>query len=396
MLRILRTAFFLALKNIAARRTLPVLLTLIIGISYANLLFFSGVMNGMAYRMDSQTVENAYSNIIIEPGSGKQYIENADSMVKKIEGVPGVIAVAARYQMPGVLQYKDRAVTSPLFFSVDAERDLSALRNYVTAGEYLDKNDVGYIVIGKEVSGRYGRTMMPEDETLGAEIGNRIRVTYTNGVTREYKVKGVVDTEFWYPDHGAFITKKEAEMVLGVSNKASQVLVKVPMGSEEHYVAELKKAGIGSEIKTWRDKADFSARISQSFGMINAIITAVGLFTVAVTIFIILYINVTQRRRQIGILKAIGIDDGVIALSYLLQAVLYAVAGIIVGLLITGAAIGYVASHPLNLPMGPTTLVIYDYEKANAAVSIFAVALIGAIIPALRAARENIIKAIWG
>ena len=52
----------------------------------------------------------------------------------------------------------------------------------------------------------------------------------------------------------------------------------------------------------------------------------------AITIFTITYIDLVNKRRQIGIERAIGIRSGPIVLSYVLKAWAYALTGIGTGL----------------------------------------------------------------
>ena len=68
--------------------------------------------------------------------------------------------------------------------------------------------------------------------------------------------------------------------------------------------------------------------MTRSFAIINLISTAVSLVIATVVIFIVVFINTVNRRRQIGILKAIGIDKGLIVNSYVLQVVFMSVVGI--------------------------------------------------------------------
>ena len=54
--------------------------------------------------------------------------------------------------------------------------------------------------------------------------------------------------------------------------------------------------------------------------IINLIGNIVSLIIAVVVIFIVIFINTVYRRKQIGILKAIGIDRSIIIKSYIFQA----------------------------------------------------------------------------
>ena len=60
--------------------------------------------------------------------------------------------------------------------------------------------------------------------------------------------------------------------------------------------------------------------MSAVFDIINVISTIVSLVIAVVVIFIVIFINTVYRRKQIGILQAIGIDRSIIIKSYIFQA----------------------------------------------------------------------------
>lgn len=90
--------------------------------------------------------------------------------------------------------------------------------------------------------------------------------------------------------------------------------------------------GISDDIKTWKEKtAEMMESIISSFDLINLISTIVSLVIGVIVIFIVIYINIVHKRRQIGILKAIGINQKAIINSYVIQALFYCLCGIVIG-----------------------------------------------------------------
>ena len=137
--------------------------------------------------------------------------------------------------------------------------------------------------------------------------------------------------------------------------------------------------------------------IVSSFDIIASLISSIGLVVAGIVMFIVIYINVINKRRQIGILRAIGIKRSVIIFSYLFQALFYAAFGIIFGGLIFGYGIQpYFAFHPLELPLGMVSLSIKLITIHNAVLGIFAAAILAGFIPVLSIIMQSIIKAVWG
>ena len=78
----------------------------------------------------------------------------------------------------------------------------------------------------------------------------------------------------------------------------------------------------------------------------------------AVTIFIVIYLDISNKRQQIGILRAIGIKAYLIRSVHVLQTVIYAVLGLAVGsLLYFIIIVPYFLAHPFSIPIGDVTLV---------------------------------------
>jgi putative ABC transport system permease protein len=96
-------------------------------------------------------------------------------------------------------------------------------------------------------------------------------------------------------------------------------------------------------------------------------------------------------------MKAIGMKEGIIVASYIMLSLFYAVIGIGIGLAVLEfVATPYFIAHPLDFPVGKTSLLIVRGEVATSIISMIIVSIIAGFIPSWRVSRENIIKAIWG
>ena len=75
-----------------------------------------------------------------------------------------------------------------------------------------------------------------------------------------------------------------------------------------------------------------------------------------VVLFIVITIKTLNSRRQIGILKAIGVDKEVIMHNYGFQVIILAILGIILGIVLTMLLAVYMAIHPVVTPAWSATL----------------------------------------
>jgi len=310
----LKVSAFLAYKFIAkGNRGTSALTILIMALAFVNLMFTTSVFDGMGDATETQVIDTLYSNIVIEPADEELYIENPDSVVKKIINVPGVVGTSAQYVTGATIAYEEQSGAWSIR-AVDPadERTVSTVPDMMIEGEYLSKYDRGEIIIGKEIAGGHGGSL--EHTSLGGVVvGDTVGVTFANGVKREYRVKGIFDTNFIQSNQLAYVTEKEMESVLGIHDMASQILVKTDTkGEEDRFLNQFVELGVHEDIKTG----------------------AIGFFVAGVTIFIVIYVSTVSKRRQIGILRAIGIKESIIVRSYIFQAVFYAVCGCIAGLVI--------------------------------------------------------------
>jgi putative ABC transport system permease protein len=228
------------------------------------------------------------------------------------------------------------------------------------------------------------------------DVGQSVDVTFNNGVTRQYRIKGIVYSNSFSVDSNAYITKKELESVLGISNKANQILVKTrTTGNEDAMRTTMMEYGVQEKIWTWEDKsADFLTSIVGSFGIINFISSIVSLIIAVVVIFIVIFINTVYRRKQIGILKAIGIDRSIIIKSYIFQVLFIFTCGSLVGCVLLFLLLQYLTVYPLVFPGGPVAPVLELFLVLRAIASLLVVSLIAGYVPSWLTTNEDILSAI--
>jgi len=404
--RSVKLALFLAFKSITrGNKGVLALTILIVSLAFVNLIFISSIFLGIATAMEKGAIENELGNIMIEPEEDETYIKQVKSWQILINDTPGVIASSAHYVTAAMLSYDEnndgKGIRSGgwLIKSIDPEEEkqVTKIHEAMVAGEYLEKSDRQKIILGKEISGGYGGH--EEHKSLKVRVGDEIKVAFNNGVQREFEVKGIFNTRFIEADMMAFITEKEMESVLGVRNRASEIIVKIDQtGEEGTYIEEFRRIGLLEEdIRPWTEEMGFMAAIMGSFDMVSLLLGMLGTVVAGITIFIVIYVNVVNRRRQIGILKAIGMRERIIVNSYILQALFYAILGIGLGLiLIYFLIVPYFIKNPLDFMIGWVSLDVTKNNLITSGISLVVAAFIGGLIPSWRAAKESILKAIWG
>ncbi len=114
-----------------------------------------------------------------------------------------------------------------------------------------------------------------------------------------------------------------------------------------------------------------------------------------VIVFVIIFINASNRRRELGILKAQGIEPSALILSYIFQALFYTIVGVVIALGILFFFLqSYFAKNPISLPMADGRLVLgTNYLSLRAGILIVS-AIISGFIPSWLIVRQNTLDSI--
>ncbi|MDI3507219.1 MAG: putative transport system permease protein [Methanoculleus sp.] len=390
---------FLAWKSIRRGNKGTLALTImIIALIFVNLVFLPSIISGVVENFNTQSIDFDFGNLVVEPREGTQYIGNASDLQQTIERIPGIVGTSSRVTAGVTYFYRGRNAASTLYgITPEDERTVTRVADYMTEGEFLSNGDTDAIVMGAILAG-------VEEEAgglpslQGVEVGDSVEVAYPNGETRTYRVKGIFETQSFGVDTAAFVTNREMSEVLGLRDQASVILVKTEVnGREAEYKKELLSYGIQEEIWTFQEKTGgVIDQAIQSFNIINAISTLVSLIIAVVVIFIVIFINTVNRRRQIGILKAIGIDQQIIINSYVLQVLFITTVGALAGIALAAGVTTYLTAYPLVFPGGPVYPVVEASAVFRSIASLFAVSVVAGYIPAWQIVREDILTAIRG
>jgi putative ABC transport system permease protein len=180
----------------------------------------------------------------------------------------------------------------------------------------------------------------------------------------------------------------------------SQVVVRADSAADARAVAD----GVESRLNGREQQVSvFSLRsvvdrISEFFGLLNGFLLAiagVSLVVACVSIFNVMLMTVSERRGEIGVLRAVGIHRSQVLRVLLVEASLLGVVGGAVGALLGTVTVVATATRtdlPLWAVLQPENLVV----SLGAFTFGVVVALVGGLYPAYRAAWEPPVEALRG
>ncbi len=405
----LKTAVFIAYKSILrGHKSTLVLMILILSLSFINMMFISGVMAGIWEGFKVAYQKNLTADITVSPQEkpvAKQFIPNTSELRAQIQTIPGVIATVREYLLASSFSFdKDKNgqyKTMPgSIIAVDPAElsNVLSIQNVMLDGERLLPDDTDKVILSSAIAGGYPGMQHANENLGGARPGDKINITYANGIMRTYTLKGIYDDAFGLNLN--YITAKEAESILGVSNSASQIQAKTDLTSMpvEYYQERIQAMVPNLKVQNYNSLLGTAASFGSALTLIANIVSVISIIVAAVTIFVMIYVNALNKRRQIGIFKAIGIKQSIIVNAYIIQALFYTLCGLVIGTVIT-----FFLLKPLlivyPIPVVGTMNLTLFYTSLKITISIAAFVAAGFLagrIPARIVAKKDIITAIWG
>ncbi len=405
----IKTAFFIAYKTITkGHKSTVALIVFILSLSFFNLMFVSGFLTGFSDGVMKSMIDNSTAHIIVMPQeepTQKDFIFDQDRIRAEIETIPGVIGTTRHYQLSGSLFYdkenngKFKNITAQIIgITQEEEKNILTVHKNMVSGDFPDDLKDDEIILGANLTGGFG-TKQTKD-LGGATVGSKVQINYSNGITRTYTIRGIFKLSMvGSVASTGFISTKEAEKVLSAYNSASEILVKVDLKNKtlDNYTKIIKSLEPNLKLEKYTSRLSTVGILVTAFNLIAVIVSVISIIVSAITIFVMIYVNAVSKRRQIGILKAIGIKESIIELSYIIQSLFFSILGIVFGLIIIfWLVVPLLVVRPIPMPFGNASLVYTSMGIFINIVSLIIAGILAGLIPAKIVAREDILKSIWG
>lgn len=279
---------------------------------------------------------------------------------------------------------------------------IQGVRAATPLGQTFDKSDSGFgqrLIDGIEydeyanlahITIREGRKLESGDEAIvDPEWKDRRKAKLGDTVDlfeRPFKIVGVYEP----PGGGRIkIPLKTMQEQEGAANRASAILVACNDPAEQDAVAaRILERFPEDQLIFTRDLPEIYATGVPALNVFIKVVVGVAAAISVLVILLAMYTTVTERTRQIGILKSLGMSKTAIAWVIEQEAIIVSVLGVVVGVLLTMLA---------QLIVTRTTSLTIEIEPRWVLIAL-AVGLlggsIGALYPALRAARQDAVEAL--
>ena len=367
--RLTRLMDSLVFSNIAHRPARTAVSILGTGIGVLLIVFTVGLAHGVLHERGRRE-SNIGAEIMIRASGaiglgGSSPFRLQATHAAEIATVPGVRAATPIGQ---TLDSTDSGFGSRLIDGIDYDQYANLTRITIREGRKLDSGDEA--IVDPEWKAR-----------RRVQIGDTVQL-----FRRPFKIVGVYE-----PPGGGRVkiplaTMQEQE---GAEGRATAILVACHDPSKQVEVARLIQERFPEDQLIFtRDLPELYASGVPALNIFIKVVVGIAASISMLVILLAMYTTVTERTRQIGILKSLGMSKSSIAWVIEQEAIVVSFLGVVVGVLLTLAARFAV--------MRVTSLTI-EIETTWVLVAL-AVGLLGgslgALYPALRAARQDAVEAL--
>lgn len=410
---IIQTAFFIAYKSIQrGSLTVKFVTVFILLLTFLNLIIVGSLLMGITEDVGLKVKKSHVGDVFIEPAKEYNYIQNISEVLslldenRDIHYSPRLTrGVSIEYGYKNMTGGKNPPRTSTIIVGIDPQLELQVtnIDERIIAGSFLDEDDLNSVVLGSSLVDGYTSGKTGADATLGhVLVGEKIRIRFSNNTLREFTVAGILNSKSSSVDQRVFVNKKVLRQLLSLEGyNYSEIAVAVQGDMDiQPLIKRLRDIPWGdrNDIRSFNEAIPSAVSdLKKAFKLIGNIVSVTALLVGIVTIFVIIFVNASSRRRYIGILKAQGISAPTLILSYIFQIIFYVLIGVILGAITLFMFLQpYFVKHPLSLPMADGQLLLTPAYISIRVFVLFIAAVISAFIPAWLIIRQNTLDAILG
>ncbi len=402
----------LAARNIFRNKRRSLLAVLSVLLALFLMVIMEGLLNGMlgSFTTNATKTDSGHVQIVTKEFRDRirfmpvdANIQDPQTVIEKLKADPAtgprMDFTAMRLKFGTLLEFNGRNKQA---FGIggdpETEKKLLMLDRSIVAGRYL--SGPRETVMGEGLA-----------RDLGVEIGSVLKIVSATaeGSTnmRKFKVVGIYRTGMDTLDSSIFqVPLEDAQILLRTGGGVQQIMIMLKdYRQADQYARDISKAlpSPGLVAVPWVQTNDLFGFLSMAEAMFSSIYFFIAILGTVIIVNIMMMV-VLERRREIGIMKALGVSRseilGIFTAEGLILGVFGSLAGMLLGFLVTAvlSRVGIDLGESLKGMNFPMTNTIYPVISAAGLVKVFVIGVLTAgiisILPARRAARMNAVAAI--
>ncbi len=301
------------------------------------------------------------------------------------QGPPGMESKVELSIVEEIRQISGVEEASPGIFSLEPNGNIFVVGVSLDNVEYFDLQNIEFTEGGWPENGE-------NELALGSQLAERKGLVAGDTIelrSEEYEVAGLLEEMGNFMDLGAITSFEAARETFDFGDYASMIMVEpVDAGEIDRIAAEIEGSYDGIEAKTPEERVETAKETTAMVSIFTLGIGVVASIVASIGIINTMFMIVMERRKEFGIMKALGAERWSILGIVITEAVILGAVGGIVGI-----GLGFIGTDVLNS--------LYPFRLASISLRLVAIsfaysillAVLAALYPAYQAVKVNPVEA---
>jgi len=346
--------FLISWRNIWRKKTRSMVVITAVALGICAGVFSTAFMKGLMDQRIQQAISTEISHIQIHRQDFRQdnslqlFMNDSPDIVKRIEGIGNVRGVSQRIMIQSMIASAETSSgVKILGIYPENEQKVTNLSTKIIEGKYFEGVPKNPIVIGKKLA-----------EKLNVKLHSKIVVTLQdmdkNITAGAFRIAGIFKTNnSTYDEMTVFVRYGDLSRLLNLPENVSHEIAILVNDNEMVTSVQNKVKAIvpDYEILSWKKISPELSYMTELMDMYMYIFVIIILLALLFGIINTMLMVILERRKEIGMLLAVGMNKTKIFTLILIETVQLSLVGGVAGLIVGGLISKYFETHAINMSM---------------------------------------------
>ncbi len=382
-------AVTIAIRHIISRRRQTFLSVLAVALAVSISVIFTSLVNGQQQILTG-LVEEKLPHVTVEPKQGEDFIHLYKGLLDRIASLPGIKSYAESLSTPATLSRKDKTKNALLKGANPLDIDkIYKISDAMLQGDFGSIQQARNAVIGETLA-----------ESLDLKRGDKVVATFPRSRGAELTVTGIFNTGTPLDELAVFVSLETARNFRDEGDVINAVEISLQDIRQAESLSSLISSW-GYNSKSWQENNPEILRAINIGGFWTRFSVLLFMIVAFFGVASIMNLLVAEKKKEIGMLMAMGADRSNIRDIFLLESGLLGLIGATVGSAFGLVGVLALGNVPFEIAAGGreiTTLPLILSPWDILLLIFFAVALsiVAALYPARNASRLDPVIALRG
>lgn len=341
-----------AWRNVWRNKQRSLVVILAVSLGLFGTLFILALSNGLVDQKIDASIYNEISHIqlhhpkFMQDESPRFAITNADSIVSDIRNTNGVMAVSSRLKTTAMASTASTGAGIVLNgINPSEEKKVTDIYKNITEGTYFEtESKTNPILISTKTANK-----------LNAKLGSKIVVTIQSMeghlVYGLFRVRGIYKTaNGMFDEMNVFVLASDlAELISFDQSEATEIAVLLDdTDLTNEITGMLKSRYSGLSVLSWKELQPILLALSTMMDQFSILFLIIILIAMAFGIINTMLMAILERIRELGMLRAMGMNNRRIFFMIMLETVFLSMTGGLIGMGISALTIELTGIHGIN------------------------------------------------